>query len=157
MFRFLFSILCLSSAMIFGQNDSINESLGISHVVESFDSAWNSQNHKALASLWTNDGDLITPWGRWIRGRTQIEKYFIQEKDGPLEKSKLQQSIDSTRFLTPELILLDTTFTLSGVKDPRANDHSTLAQHGVYLLSKVDNQWKITSLRIFQFQHPIPE
>lgn len=150
MFRFLFITLWLSSAMIFAQPRSSNDSSGVGEFINAFNAAWNSHNPKAIADFWVGDGDLITPWGRWIISKSQIESHFEQEKKG-----MIQQSIDSKRFLTPQFAYLDTTIKLN-FTEQKENSPPAILQHGVYLLGKVGNEWKIISLRIFQFQSTGP-
>ncbi len=153
MFRFLFSILLISNAMTFAQNESTysssNAAAEMNEFISSFNAAWNTQNSQALSSLWREDGDLMTPWGRWIIGRGQIERYFEQEKKGPFGKSTIEQSIDNTRLLTAQLALLDASIKLNNINDLGT---SNLLQHGTYLLTQVDHKWKIVSARIFHFQ-----
>lgn len=151
MFRFLFIILGFSSAMIFAQNEA-NDAKAIEEFIQSFDTAWNSHNPKALASLWKEDGDLMTFWGRWMMGQSQIEKHFEQEKTGPFGKSTIQQSIDSKRFLTPQIVFIDATIKINNIDDPSGNIPSNLVEHGTYLLTKINNRWKILALRMYQFQ-----
>lgn len=152
MFRFLFSILWISSAMTFAQIQAFDDSAGINEFINAFDAAWNTHNSQAMASLWKEDGDLITPWGRWIMSQSQVEKHFAQEKTGPFGKSTMQQIIDSTRFLTPQIALLDATIRINGIVDPKGNIPPTLIQHGTYFMTKIDNKWKIIAARIFEFQ-----
>ncbi len=153
MFRFLFITLWISSAMIFAQHEGMDEaSHGITNFINVFDSAWNAHDSKALSALWIESGDLITPWGQWIRGQSQIAKYYDQEKMGPFGKSTIQQSIDTSRFLTPQLVQVDATIKLSGIEDSKGFFPSKLVLHGVYVLAKIDHSWQLVSARIFQFQ-----
>lgn len=152
MFRFLFIILGISSAMTFAQNPPSNDSAGINGFIDSFDAAWNSHNYQAMATLWKEDGDLITPWGRWMMSQGQIEKYFAQEAKGPFGKSTITQSIDSSRFVTPQIVFLDATMRVNGIVDAKGNIPPSLIQHASYLVTKIGNQWKIIAARIYQFQ-----
>lgn len=152
MFRFLFSIFWLTSAMTFAQNVTSKDSSEFNQFIQTFDNDWNMQNPQRLVNLWIQDGDLMTGWGRWIRGQNQLEKYFLQEKDSPFSRSKLQQSIDAVRFLSPQLAYVDATMKFSGIEDPSSHLPSNFVQHAVYVLTKMDNVWKIVALRIYQFQ-----
>lgn len=152
MLRFFFIILALSSAIRFVHTEEARQmkepsgqmDQNLSLFINSFDAAWNAHNFQALASLWHTDGDLITPWGQWIVGMSQIEKFFEQEMNTPRGKTNIHQTIDATRSLTPYLISLDVTI--------RSNHPQSPVQHGVYLLTNVSGKWKILSARIFQFQ-----
>ena len=124
----------------------------INSFLQSLESAWNAHNSNSLASLWTSNGDLITPWGRWIVGSLQIEKHFDKQKTGPLGKGKVELSLDSMRYLTAQLAVLDVTIKLSNILDPQGELPPNLLQHAVFILTKENDLWKIVSLRVYQFQ-----
>lgn len=156
MLRFLFITLWITTAMTFAQNVGSQPSPDVNELLKAFDAAWNSHNSKALSSLWLEDGDLITPWGRWIMGQGQIEKHFEQENTGPFGKSTLSQSVDAVRYLTPQLVAMDASLRINNILDPSGGSiTSSLLQHAFYLLTNKENQWKILSARIYMFQQPL--
>lgn len=150
MVRFLFSLFLWVSASLFAQNELPLASVEINNFLQSFDAAWNTHNTKALVSLWSPQGDFMTPQGRWIMNPTQLEKHFKSGKLGFYGKSTISQSLDAARLLNLELVIVDSTVRLDkGVKDDPLN---SLLQHAVYILIKNKEQWKILSLRMYQFQ-----
>lgn len=153
MYRFFFIIFLCCKAMTFAQNPGPQELEGVGNFIKSFEAAWNTHNSQALSSLWAQDGDLITPWGRWIMGPAQIEKHFEKEKLGPFGKSQIFMSIDSSRAFNPQAIVMDVTIRLQNIVDPKNEWPPSLLQHGTFLLVKNKDQWKIVSARIYQFQH----
>lgn len=152
MFRFLFIISAFSSAIIFAQPTTASGSLEVNQWLASFDAAWNSHNPQALSALWMKNGDLITPWGRWIMSQEQVEKHFSKEMAGSLSKMTIQQSIDSSRMLTPEYAFVDATIKLHGIADSKGEAPPPVLQHGVYVLKKIDHQWKIAAARMYLFE-----
>lgn len=145
MIRFFFSILSFLSAMTFVHAQTQNEGAELKNFIDSFDMAWNTHNSKILSSFWISDGDWMTPKGNWIVGQNQIDSHFSEEGVGTI-----LQSIDAKRFLSKDLVFVDTTARLSGILDKNKKDSQIW--HASYLLGKVDDKWKILSLRMFQFQ-----
>ncbi|QLH36878.1 MAG: hypothetical protein HWD61_12665 [Parachlamydiaceae bacterium] len=54
----------------------------------------------------------MTPKGNWIVGQNQIDSHFSEEGVGTI-----LQSIDAKRFLSKDLVFVDTTARLSGILD----------------------------------------
>src|ERR1043166_3916446 len=54
---------------------------------EQFVAAWNRDDAKALANLWTEDGDLINPFGRHANGRAQIEQLLESEHTAQMKST----------------------------------------------------------------------
>ena len=48
-------------------------------VEDAFVAAWNKHDTKALAAGWAPDGDLINPFGRWAKGRAEVEKLLGEQ------------------------------------------------------------------------------
>lgn len=174
MFHFLFITSLFLSAMLFAENitsppspitiisspaqsqpsfkGSNEEAQGVSIFMQSFEVAWNTRNISALASLWNPDGDLITAWGRWMMGPLQIEKYFNKESQGSLGKTQIHLSIDATRFINPQIVIIDATLRMTHVLNTKGESTDGFLQHALFVLTKVNKDWKITSLRLYQFQ-----
>lgn len=152
MFRFLSIILGLTCATLFAEETrpGANNSPAVTEFMQNFDKALNSHNPAEIANFWAPNGDLMTPWGRWMMGRTQIQKYFESERSGPMSGSMTQQNVDLNRQLSPDLISVDATVRVA-VPDSKGSEHFLL-QHGVYVLTKIDGQVKILSARLYEFQ-----
>lgn len=159
MFRFLSIILWASLATIFANESepAFNDPKAIAELIQNFDKAWNSHIPKEIAGFWTSEGDLMTPYGRWIMGRNQIEKHFEMEKGTRIGRSNIQQSVDINRFLSPDLAMVDATVRVSVPGDPKGQNAQFLLQHGIYILTKEDGKWKIQSARLYQFQPQVDE
>ncbi|MBS4170779.1 MULTISPECIES: hypothetical protein [unclassified Neochlamydia] len=150
MARFLFSLFLWASTSLFAQNELPLASTEINNFLHSFDVAWNTHNTKALMSLWSTQGDFMTPQGRWIMNPTQLEKHFESGKLGFYGKSTISQSLDAARLLNLELVIVDSTVRLN--KGDKNDPLNSILQHAVYILIKNKEQWKILSLRMYQFQ-----
>lgn len=156
MFRFLSIILWASFATLFANEGNLpaNNNKEIAEFMQNFDKAYNTHNAKEIANFWVPNGDLITAWGRWMMGRAQIEKNFEAEKNTPMGRSSIQQTVDFNRALSPDLSSADVTIKMSIPTEN--NQQQFLLLRGVYLLTKVEGEWKILSARLYQFIPPIP-
>lgn len=154
--KLAFFLLCtgiLTSFNIYGQQ--YGQQFDVSNaknLLENFVKAWNSHDPKNMAILWTEDGDFINAWGKWGRGKNNVERIFKEEQSSDLNKTTMEQTIDSMRFLQPDLVFVDATSTLSSELSLPANKSIYLEHHIVYLLQKKDGTWKILSARPYALQ-----
>jgi len=64
--------------------------------------AFNKGDAKAVAALWTEDGDYTDEAGRTFKGREAIEKEFAAQFKN-LAGAKLRINVKSIHFVTPEV------------------------------------------------------
>ena len=129
-----------------GQNT--NEMKSIKDFAKDFSTAWNQHNSKAVADLWTIDGDFLSPWthANLIKGREAIEKYLSNEYQDTMKNSTLKMTIDNIRLIDPETAFADVDFTItgmtmSGIPAEPFNDHA------IFILVQRDGKWKIQVAR----------
>jgi uncharacterized protein (TIGR02246 family) len=115
---------------------------------EAFTEAFLRGDAKAVADLWTPDGDYTTQTGRRLKGREAIEKAlraFFSENKG----LKVRIESDSLRFVTPEVAVEDgTTFVLPPDGSPPSRARYTIVH------VKKDGQWFLSSVRDAPFAPP---
>lgn len=116
-------------------------------LLENFVRAWNSHDPKNMIALWAEDGDFINAWGKWGRGRNNVERIFKEEQSSDLNKTTMDQTIDSMRFLQPDLVFVDATSTLSSEHASPATKPIYIEHHVIYVLQKKEGNWKILSAR----------
>jgi uncharacterized protein (TIGR02246 family) len=86
--------------------DQREETDAIRQASREFVEAFNKGNAKAIAALWTEDGDLIDESGRRLAGRDAIEKEYAQFfKQNP--DTKIRIVIDSVRLLSDDAAIED--------------------------------------------------
>lgn len=110
--------------------------------------AYERADAKAIAEMWTPDGDLVDLDGRVIRGRKAIEKAFTElfrENQG----QKVRIEVASVRFLD------DTSAIEDGTTSVIAPDGS-IPDRARYtnVLVKRDGKWLLASVREFPFVPP---
>ncbi len=115
---------------------------------EAFVEAFHKGDAKALAALWTTDGDYVGETGQSFKGREAIEKVF---KELFAEHKGLKVRIDShsLRFVTPDVAVEDG---VSAVMHPDGGPPSQARYTIVHV--KKDGQWLLSSVREAPFAAP---
>lgn len=115
---------------------------------ELFVEAFHKGDAKALAALWTADGDYTDLTGHLWKGRDAIEKlfegYFADNKG-----LKLRIDSQSLRFVTPDVALEDGT---TEVIPANGGPPSRARYNSVHV--KTDGQWQVSSVRDAPFVPP---
>jgi uncharacterized protein (TIGR02246 family) len=109
--------------------------------VERYIKAFNAGDAKALADMWTADGELVQPDGRSFRGRKAIEKELGSLFTGS-KGLQLEVTVDSLRFISSTVALESGT---SRVSRPVDGTSTVTAYHVVH--SKQDGQWLMASVQ----------
>lgn len=118
----------------------------ISQFVDLFVKKWNQHDPQELDELWADNGDLMNPAGEWEKGKANVLNILIREHRGVLRKSQMKQDITNILVLGPTMAWVDAKVSLSVPGIPEGLDH-----HIVYLLVKLNNQWRILAARPYQF------
>lgn len=122
--------------------------LTFKNFAKEFTNAWNQHDSKALADLWTIDGDLLSPWTQTdlIKGREAIKKYFFDEYQEIMKDSTLEANIDNFRMIDSETAFVDVDFTLSGMSI-EGIPAEPFNNHAVFVLVQKEGKWKIQVAR----------
>jgi uncharacterized protein (TIGR02246 family) len=109
--------------------------------LERYIKAFNAGDARALAELWTEDGEFVQADGRSFRGRKAIQKelasLFTDSKG-----LKLEVNVDSLRFISPTVALESGT---SRVSRPSDGASTVTSYHVVH--SKQDGRWLLASVQ----------
>lgn len=105
-------------------------------------SAWNNHDPHAVAELWAEDGNLITPWSHEFNGKKEIERHFVQEHSDTMKDSQIAMKVQNVRFIDPETAFVDadiwiTGMTVGGEKAAPFNDHA------IFLIVKKEGKWLV--------------
>lgn len=113
-----------------------------------FVAAFNKGDAKAIAALWTEDGEYIDDRGRRFAGREAIEKGYAELlSDNP--GAVMQIAIDSLRLVSPN----------TAIEDGRASVKSGSGGAGgasryTVVHAKADGKWLMASVRDTAFELP---
>ncbi|MBN2294373.1 MAG: SgcJ/EcaC family oxidoreductase [Pirellulales bacterium] len=106
-----------------------------------FVTAFNKRNAKAIAELWTKDGEYIDETGRSFVGRDAIKKAYAQFF-AENSKSKIQIMIDSLRLLSDDAAIENG----RAVLEPAPAGAPGISKYTAIHV-KVDGKWLMASVR----------
>ena len=115
--------------------------------VEEFVSAWNTHNPRAMSMLFVEDADVINPFGRVAKSRSEIERLFKEEHSGPLKDSRLSLRPENIRLLGTDVAITDHAFEITGIRDPQGKDVPTMRGHLTEVLKKSGDMWLMVACR----------
>jgi uncharacterized protein (TIGR02246 family) len=118
----------------------------IQSVVEEFERAWNKHDYKALASIWKTDGDLINPFGRVAKGRSEVEKLLHDEHSGEMKNTSFRVTRQTHRSVGPDLVLVEWDMNITGVSTPQGTRNME-DLHCTSLLQKQGDRWYAVAVR----------
>jgi uncharacterized protein (TIGR02246 family) len=108
---------------------------------QAFVEAFNKRNAKAVAALWTEDGEYVDDAGRHFAGRTAIEKAYAEFFAGN-PGAVIQIAIDSLRLVGPNAAIEDGR---AVVEQPPAGAAGVSRYTAVHV--KVEGKWLMASVR----------
>ncbi len=119
--------------------------------VNEFQTAWNKDDTKAMAALWTEDGSLVNPFGATAHGRSEIEKIFVDEHSHAFKATRYEASEVKVQQVTADVAIVDITANISGVHAPDGSAAPDYPHHVVWVFVKKDGQWMAAAARPYQF------
>jgi uncharacterized protein (TIGR02246 family) len=118
-------------------------------VAADFVAAWNKHDPTQMASSWAQDGDLINPFGRPAKGRSQIEQLFREEQTGPMKQTTHQMTVTSVRILPGDLAFADADCQISGMVGKDGKQMPPFTPRVFFVMGKKDGNWKILAARAY--------
>jgi len=125
-----------------GKSQQASPDLAAIHAAsESFVAAFNNHDAKAIAGLWTEEGEYLDDSGRAFIGRAEIEKGYLEFFAGNPD-AKIEITIDSLRLLGGDTAIEDG-------RSAVASSAEGTEQHTEYTVVhvKVRDQWLMASVR----------
>ncbi len=137
---------------------SIAATIGIDQEIKTrgdeFTKAWNNHDPKAMAALWLNDGDVISPFGRWAKGRSEVEKLFREEHTTFMKNSTTTMECKDIRTFGPDLVLSEWEQHLRNVETGDPN-RTSIRVHVTLLLQRQGGTWYTAAARpVIYIQEP---
>jgi uncharacterized protein (TIGR02246 family) len=134
-----------------GQQATVDPSL--QKTLVAFTEAFNRFDAKAVASFFSDDGTLLTPEGRYGRGRAGVEKVFRDDAQKLLAGSTSTFTVKSARPVGNDCLLLDCDHEARGARLPDGTT-GTLMVHLVLLAQRRGESWKWLDARPYVFTRP---
>ncbi len=110
-------------------------------LIDAFTKSYNAGDAKALAAMFTVDGEIVEQSGETIHGRAAIEEFFAAEFEQH-PKSKMEDAVDSLRFLGPIAAVEEGVTTITAEPGEPAE-----SGHYAVIYVKQDGKWLIASDR----------
>jgi uncharacterized protein (TIGR02246 family) len=125
-----------------GQAGVAADDAAVQKLVQEWDAARNQGDWKAFAQFYTADATTLSSDGTWRKGQAEIEKGAAQLWNTTYKGSSYRSTVESVRTVTPDVLVADTTFEISGIPGGGSRKgRSTL------VLTKSDGGWKIAAVR----------
>jgi uncharacterized protein (TIGR02246 family) len=139
---FLGALILFQTGLTLAASPS-DEKRSIRAIVTQWDSAWNSHDMKAMASLLTEDADFVNVAGLHWKGKSQIEAEHAER-----HRTNLKDSTSSTRevgiqLLAPRFAIVHIEWTISGDRDFDGTPREPREGIFTWLMVKQSNQWLI--------------
>jgi uncharacterized protein (TIGR02246 family) len=125
---------------------SSREEEAIRKQIDEFVAAWNRHNPQAMSMVFAEDADLINPFGRIAKSRTEIEKLFKEEHAGTLKNSHMALKFKGLRFLAQDAAVSDHTFEVTEAQD-RADKGMSIRGHLSLAFKKHGDTWLVEVCR----------
>jgi uncharacterized protein (TIGR02246 family) len=119
----------------------------IRKVADAFAAAWNRHDPKAMAALFTPDGDVVTPYGQFLKGRPAVEAQFMREQVSWAKDVTLTTTIDGLRLIKPDVALVDGTVSAAGARELDGKI-TTLRGRFTNVMVLRDGQWQFLARRV---------
>lgn len=119
----------------------------IRSIVPNFEMAWTKCDAKALALLWTEDGDFQSPYGSFAKGRIEIEKFYREAFDSGYCGSQGTGRIEIIRLVEKNVAIIDGTWEIRRAHEQ--DGHKMLPERGRFtaVVTKQSRAWRIVAQR----------
>jgi len=147
----LCAVLLGLTALPAARADQKDEDAAIHKRYDEWVAAWNKHDPHLLAALFTENGDLINPFGKHAEGREAIEKFFEAEQTGtgPMVGTTYNGSIASIRYISKNVAIVDVDGEVDGMKGPDGAAMPPFKHHVTWVAEKKDGKWMAQAARAF--------
>jgi uncharacterized protein (TIGR02246 family) len=119
-----------------------------------FVAGWNAHDARKMAAVWTEDGDLINPFGQSAKGRAEIEKFFEKEQATVMKGTTYKIESSSIRELDATCAIADWTAVVTGMTDAGGRALPPFNHHVVVAFVKKGGHWHAAAIRAYGFETP---
>jgi uncharacterized protein (TIGR02246 family) len=111
--------------------------------------AWNKHDPNLMASFWTENGDLIDPFGKHAQGRQAVEKLFEGEHtgNGVMVGTTYGGTIENIRYIGRNIAIVDVDAEVSGMKGSDGAAMPPFKHHVTWVAEKKDGKWMAVAAR----------
>jgi uncharacterized protein (TIGR02246 family) len=117
--------------------------------------AWNTHDAKAYAALFAENADLVNVVGWWWKGRAEIEKKLTDALVFVFRESTLTVTEVKVRFLTPEVAVAHTRWTMTGARTPPTIPEPREGLQ-IFVLQKLGGNWLLAAFQNTNYRPEVP-
>jgi len=117
--------------------------------VKQYADAWAKQEGKAIADLYTEDGEIITVTGLTFTGRPGIEQGLGDAFNDVIKDTTLVEKIEKVRLIKADVALVDSDVQ---IKPAGGGDADGERFHVVSVLVKRDGKWLTETTRCVKYR-----
>jgi uncharacterized protein (TIGR02246 family) len=122
--------------------------------MKEFVAAWNKHDPKAMAAAWSEDCDLLNPFGMKAHGRAEIEKLFVGEQGAVMKGSTYTINSNVLRKISGGVVLGDWDCTITGMTAPDGHALPEFPHHVTTTYVNAGGDWRAVAVRAFQLLPP---
>jgi uncharacterized protein (TIGR02246 family) len=105
----------------------------------------NKGDVSALDDFWDEGADYVGVDGTLIKGRDRMQSFF--RKMAEASTGHQVASIEQIRFITPELAIVDGSWTVTGAKGADGKELAPIRGRGFEIVQKKDGKWRFVATR----------
>lgn len=140
--RILIAILIFSCGTLNAQTGTQE----IEGLIGSFTQAFAKRDARELGKLMSDDVDFVNRSGKWMHGRSEVEKFFADGFRDRWQDSTLRSLGTSVRFLSPTLAVVHWKWILEGEKNKGGTTRRTSPALMTIVAQKSGNNWRILTV-----------
>lgn len=118
--------------------------------------AFNKGDAKAAAALFTEDADVISPFGVPGKGRAGAEKVIGADMAGPMKGSTNTFTAETVREIAPNVYLVDATHESQGMTGPDGKKMTGKLHLTLVMVRGKDKKLMVSAARPYMFMPPPP-
>jgi uncharacterized protein (TIGR02246 family) len=128
-------LILLAAASLWAQSAADKDTFRAK--VQKYVDARDAQDPKSVEALFTPDADQLVSTGVWRKGRDEVVKGTLASTRN--NEGKRTLTVDSIRFVTPDVALVDCRYEISGA--------ATRKMWSSFVFVRANGAWRISAIR----------
>jgi uncharacterized protein (TIGR02246 family) len=130
-----------------GTQASAADEKAIGSIVPNFEKAWTKCDAKALATLWTEDGDFQSPYNSFAKGRKEIESFYHDAFASGYCGSKATGKIENIRMVQKKVAIVDGAWSIQGARSQSGHEAPEEKGRFTAIAIKQNGAWLMVAQR----------
>jgi uncharacterized protein (TIGR02246 family) len=118
------------------------------------DAAWNREDAKAFAALWTPDGTVVSPLGQLSVGRGNIQRDEAAGFAGPMKGTRHKLTVQQIYAVTGTTAVVDGEAEISGMRGLDGTAYPPLTARFTSIVVRVHGRWLVAHMRSYVYVTP---